>query len=93
MESCCFSGYAIDSAGQDLLRELVGEQPRTNEKNPFIAAATCQLRYNITGHQLSPQTDAEGVVNVELTMVPIRELHRRNSRLGNRQHYVQQERT
>ena len=69
-----FSGYAIDAAGQDLLRELVSEQPRTNEKNPFIAAATCQLRYNITGHQLSPQTDAEGVVNVELTMVPIREL-------------------
>ena len=69
-----FSGYAIDSAGQDLLRELAGEQPTTTEKNPFVTAATCQLSYSIIDHQLAAETDAEAIVSVELTMVPIREL-------------------
>ena len=68
-----FSGFAVDQGGRELIKELQLSNPDAGE-NPYLAAATCQLSYNILGHQLSAENSAKGAVQIELTMVPVSEL-------------------
>ena len=69
-----FSGFAVDPAGRELLNELSPNSTTPDTENPYLSAATCQFSYEVVGHVISPENSAKGTVQLELNMVPVKEL-------------------